>query len=355
MRMIISTSYSSYNGDYRVFLYFNGYTCTSIFGVNLSRNFTVMSNYMYPGRCSGKKQLDFIDYNNKSYNTIQCWGNPDLSKEPGELNNLTFYVVKDNITIGARYYIGFAFRFEDEKYSIVHQMYNNGTISHKKFAFSPDRGYNYENGTMFYGGIPDEFIKNKQKAVCSVNKKLKAWGCSLKRISFNEVIYENSYSSIFSLSDKEIIVPAKLMKYIEDEILMSYIKDNECIKELVGMETEYYCKETVMTSFPELTLQFERFKVAIPIKRMFKCDFAENCIYQIKARENLDDVIVIGVPFMGLFDVVFDYEDEEDVFYDYSLLKEVISPKLKGVILSNIILLIAGIVVIGIFILINKN
>ena len=137
MRMIISTSYSSYNGDYKVFLYFNGYTCTSIFGINLSRNFTVMSNYMYPGRCSGKKQLDFIDYNNKSYNTIQCWGNPDLSKEPGELNNLTFYVVKDNITIGARYYIGFAFRFEDEKYSIVHQMNNNGTISHKKFAFSP--------------------------------------------------------------------------------------------------------------------------------------------------------------------------------------------------------------------------
>ena len=71
--------------------------------------------------------------------------------------------------------------------------------------------------------------------------------------------------------------------------------------------------------------------------------------------QNLDDVIVIGVPFMGLFDVVFDYEDEEVVFYDYSLLKEVISPKLKGVILSNIILLIAGIVVIGIFILINKN
>lgn len=64
------------------------------------------------------------------------------------------------------------------------------------------------------------------------------------------------------------------MKYIEDEILMSYIKDNECIKELVGMETEYYCKETVMTSFPELTLQFERFKVAIPIKRMFKCDLS---------------------------------------------------------------------------------
>ena len=95
--------------------------------------------------------------------------------------------------------------------------------------------------------------------------------------------------------------------------------------------------------------------MAIPIKRMFKCDFAENCIYQIKARENLDDVIVIGVPFMGLFDVVFDYEDEEVVFYDYSLLKEVISPKLMGVILSNIILLIAGIVVIGIFILINKN
>ena len=74
-----------------------------------------------------------------------------------------------------------------------------------------------------------------------------------------------------------------------------------------------------------------------------------------KTRENLNDVIVIGVPFMGLFDVVFDYEDEEVVFYDYSLLKEVISPKLKEVILSNIILLIAGIVVIGIFILINKN
>ena len=48
-------------------------------------------------------------------------------------------------------------------------------LSHiKKFAFSPDRGYNYENGTMFYGGIPDEFIQNKQKAVCSVNKKLQA-------------------------------------------------------------------------------------------------------------------------------------------------------------------------------------
>ena len=135
-------------------------------------------------------------------------------------------------------------------------MYNNGTISHKKFAFSPDRGHNYENGTMFYGGIQDEFIKNKQKAFCSVNQNLQAWGCSLKRLSFNKLSYENSYSSVFSLSDKEIIVPAKLMSYIEDEILMSYIKDNECNKDRIGMETEYYCKETVMNSFPELTLEF---------------------------------------------------------------------------------------------------
>ena len=56
------------------------------------------------------------------------------------------------------------------------------------------------------------------------------------------------------------------MKYIEDEILMSYIKDNECIKELVGMETEYYCKETVMTSFPELTLQFRDLKWRFRLK-----------------------------------------------------------------------------------------
>lgn len=352
---IIQTSYSSFNGDYRVFLYFNQYTCTSIFGVNLSRNYTVLSNYMYPGRCSTKKQLSFIDYNNNSFNTVECWGNPDLSKEPGELNNLTFYVLKDSITIGAKFYIGFAFHFDNENYSIVHQMYNNGTISHKSVAFSPDRGNNYENGTMFYGGIPDEFIINKRRAYCSVNENLQAWGCSLNKLSFNGKEYKNSYLSMFSLSDKEIIIPPMLMSFIEDEILMNYIKDNECKKDSSGMYTEYYCKESVMESFPELTLEFERFQVTIPIKRMFHCDFASNCIYQIKSRENVNDMIVLGVPFMGLFDVLFDYEAKQVVFYDYILLKEVISPNLRFYILFNIILLLAGIATIAIFIFTKRN
>ena len=95
--------------------------------------------------------------------------------------------------------------------------------------------------------------------------------------------------------------------------------------------------------------------MTIPIKRMFKCDFAANCIYQIKTRENVEDVIVIGVPFMGFFDVLFDYEDKEVVFYDYTLLINVISHKVKGCIFSNIILLFAGIVNIGVFIYTSKN
>lgn len=66
--------------------------------------------------------------------------------------------------------IGLAFKFEDEKFSFVHHLYNQKIIDQKVFGFT----YNKEvdNGTLFFGSNSEvNYTQFKYKGEIKVNEK----------------------------------------------------------------------------------------------------------------------------------------------------------------------------------------
>lgn len=316
-KKIIYTSYSNYQGAYKIFLFFNQYTCTSVFLLNLERNYSCFGGYMYPDRCQkDKKEIEFIQFSHKKYNVVECWGNPDLSHFPGELQNLTFYTMKDDIPTDAQFFVGFSYKFEDEKYSIIHQMYNSNTILKRRFALVPDRYYNNKNGTFFFGDIPEELIANKKRGKCSINENYHTWGCNIDKIIIgNNIVHTVNQYAHFSLSNNNIFVPSSFFSIIERDIFSNYLKNFDCKKEKTSNKLHFYCTDAVLHNFPDIQIVFDKVKLKIPTDKLFRCDFSSECDFLIINRNDYDDHFIIGTPLLDSLDLLFDYDDKSLTFF----------------------------------------
>lgn len=348
-KKIIYTSYSNYQGTYKIFLFFNHYTYTSVFLLNLERNYSCFSSYMYPDRCrKDKKEIEFIQFSPKKYDVVECWGNPDLSYFPGELENITFYTFKDDIPIEAQFFVGFAFKFEDEKYSVIHQMYNSNKILQKKFALVPDRKHNNQNGTFYFGDIPEGLIVNKKRGKCSINENYHTWGCNIDKIIIGDNIVHtiNQYAH-FSVSNNNIFVPSSFFSIIERDLFANYMKNMECKKEKYNDKMHFYCTDTVIGTFPDIQIVFGKTKLTIPTDKLFICDFYSKCDFLMINRLDYDDHFIIGTPLLSSLDLLFDYDDKSLTFYSNEFIEIDLNGNasmIKGLLITIIISLFLNII-----------
>ena len=64
--------------------------------------------------------------------------------------NFDLYLVKCNYDYKSSLGIGLSYKFDDEKFSLVHRLYNGKRIEHKSFGFHSTR----HNEAIYFGGIP---------------------------------------------------------------------------------------------------------------------------------------------------------------------------------------------------------
>ena len=118
--------------------------------------------------------------------------------------------------------IALGYKFKDERYSIIHQLYMTKQINNKRFAFN---ALNKENGTFYIGDIPNNDFK--YKGYCNVGNNSNHWGCNLTKIKYNNKEYTFNQNAVLH-SSCYYIYSDTLFDFMIDYVFNDEIKNGIC-------------------------------------------------------------------------------------------------------------------------------
>lgn len=260
-------------------------------------------------RLFGKEIEDTVSFSNDEEKNIL------LPKFP-------FYVIPNtrgyNSRVGG---IGLAYKFTDNKYSLIHQMKDNNLISNSSFGIIPPKPEE-EVGTIFFGGIPPEFINGKIHTSCSVVGNYANWACDLSYVFFGEIsyVYDNIYYNnrdyaYFQLAEKRILAPDKFMEHLKNKIFKQYLDDQSCSYSLYGMNRRFECTCSVGSSLPDFNFIFDSHSYKLSGRELMEVDHGDYCVFMIYSNHIRNNNWIFGTIFLSKYYSVFNYEDKQVSFY----------------------------------------
>lgn len=238
------------------------------------------------------------------------------------LPNFPFYVIPSsrgyNSRVGG---IGLAYKFTDNKYSLIHQMKKNNLISNSSFGIIPPKAEE-EIGTIFFGGIPSEYFNGKKLTSCSVVGSYANWACDLSYVFFGEIsyVYDNIYYSnrdyaYFQLAESRILAPEKFMEYLKNNIFNQYLNEQYCSYSLYGMNRRFECICSVGSSLPDFNFIFDNHSYKFSGKELMAIDHGDSCVFMIYSNHIRNNNWIFGTIFLSKYYSVFDYEEKQVNFY----------------------------------------
>lgn len=139
--------------------------------------------------------------------------------------NFDFYLVKCNYDYKSSLGIGLSYKFDDEKFSLVHRLYNGKRIEHKSFGFHSTR----HNEAIYFGGIPkEEHLRYNYKGYCNVDNTQSNWGCALHRIQYGNLSFDIKETSIINSASMNLIESKSFYDMFINFILKKEIEDEKC-------------------------------------------------------------------------------------------------------------------------------
>lgn len=277
--------------------------------------------------------------------------------------NLTYYIIDTNSTsiTHDNKGIGLALNYEDEKFSMIHQMKKKGLIDYLSFTLSPLS--TKDNGYIYFGGIPEE-TKTLFSANCSVNNKLIGWNCKFKKIMLNyykeQDVFEINQDAIFANSEASIIFPLNVMNDIAEKTVMKKLIKREICEYVYNNVWSYFLCDKGILYDVTLVQSFEfvigDYVFEFDVKDLFHCT-SEYCLSGFMSQKSYGDQIIIGTLFLKKLWVNYDYEKGKVFFYNskpFKIMKEEskISSNYRKVI--YLLLIIEGIIMI-IYLIILKH
>ena len=197
-------------------------------------------------------------------------------------NNMIHFNYKEFIDLDANTAISIPFfeNEENEQYYFLNQLKLNKLIENKTIFFIPS---NYENekkyfdgisdsieGEIYYGGIDDDLIKNRDKIICNINN-------TDLIINFEKILFEGYENINEIIGINNIIItpspylmsaPKTFIKYFNNTFLKNYYnKENDC---KIDDKDNIICKVKVIEKLPKLKIYFDKNKfLFIEIKYLF--------------------------------------------------------------------------------------
>ena len=278
----------------------------SLFELN---NFTLTDNLYYGN-------ISFWLYARR-YNATKTKATLKDKEGTFQLNDFYANVIRRNEQreITNKGIIGVSFKFSDEKYSLIHQLKNNGYIDHLSFAFSAIGFHN--NGQMFFGSIPDSYISNMNKVSIKVDPSRIGWGVPLDSIEFTidnvKYEYNNKFYAQFNSFEDRIFVPDDFFKYISDNAFKKYYNDGACHLTADTRRKYINCNITLIRDFPEMKFNIGGFKIKLNYQKLFGT-LSRNDSYFIIQENSYDeenkDTFLLGSYLFDQFITEFDYEEK---------------------------------------------
>lgn len=263
------------------------------------------------------------------------------------LKDLSVYLTRGYIEAINDQGIGLSYKFHDESFSFVHQLYNNKLIDHLKFAFKGDP--DVQKGYIYFGGIPNNAHSIlPYKGYCNVIEDDHPWGCHLTKIQIDKNAIELKGVLFFHTAIARIY----FIKEIYNTIVYNYFNDlimsKNCTDIVGGTNGNFLrCDSKILErKNSKVILVFDHMKITFPLMDLFymESDYYISTFYSSPFDQYDDYDCIIGYRFINAFNyTVFDYEQKNVQFYSDKVHIEMLSnmPLKLMYLFSSVIMLYA--------------
>ena len=250
----------------------------------------------------------------------------DFEIENITISNLKFLIFPTGINEGEEEGIGLSYKFQDESYSLTHNLYKNSQIEHLLFAFSSN--LTSEDEIMF-GGIPNSSHLNMTyKGYINVNDTLSSWGSNLTSIVYENKTFEVNLNAVINTGYYEMLLSPKIYTYFLTEVLADAIKENNCYEQGYNHYIYIECIEKLEIFSNKIQVNFLNTRVNLTIQDLFlfKNDKWFMLVDTNTLDQNHNSNIILGYSFLRLFNFsIFDYENKQVQFYSDKPIIDMIS------------------------------
>ena len=315
---------------------------------DLYNNFTLFAQMSKEYTSSSRKTFNMEKILNNEeiamkYSDVFCFSDNICIEE------LKYYALEED---NKKYYydsIGLGSSFDDESFSVVHSLFIRGAIEHKSFGLvtgTTNAGY------LTFGGIPEQYLQQRIY-VTKVNTipKYVSWTIPINGITIGDNVYPLK-DNIASISTKTqyISIPCDVFDIIVDKVFIKYFEKDECSKKTFDRTSiTIQCKRSIVKDLPPIGIVFGSTSITLQGDELFKDFFSDSISIIRKNESDKSSQWVLGVRFIRLFNILFDYKNKEVSFYSNKTFKTVTlnsNSKRISLMIINKVVLIIGIVLI---------
>lgn len=269
-------------------------------------------------------------------------------------DNMSFYVLNLVHKEDSQYCmesIFLPFKFNNPKVSMVHSLIEQKKISNPSFSVLV-KSNNDEKGSIFFGGVPENLIKNKYVYRCNVSKEFPTWSCDLSKVMVIDketgdvYHYYNRFHSSFDLGEFKILAPRDFIDFLKLTYFKDRLENGHC--NFIPRETGdyFHCICSFFKQLPDVKFFFNNKEITLNMKQLFEIygngSIDENYLCDLYIIPNIVNPKewVFGVNFLKNYITKFDYEKREVSFYSDTPFETGIIEKGNSIFLKILYLLI---------------
>lgn len=217
------------------------------------------------------------------------------------------------------------FKFNDEKYSLIHQLKYKGIIDHLSFSII----HNNNKTLLNIGFIPIEYTKNKYHSYCDVSGRNFKWECLITEATIrNEEAFLNysvnndndKHHVYFDNMSDNIYVPFTFYYQIIETFYRKLIDSLQCIYRDKYVTKQLICLDVNSAKIANMTFGIGEYRYTIDFSSLWYCgDF---CFFLVYGSEN-EREWRFGNRFTNHFTMLFNYEDKRVNFYSNNGVEEI--------------------------------
>ena len=301
----LSVEYTKIMGSYQFPIYIGTPRQKMLLSMDMTNNYTWISRYFY----NSNKSTSVTKINDITKINFGCY-----SFDFSELNDtiwiknldnfysifFNFYFLTSELFSSDNYEgIGTAYKFENENFSFIHQLYNNKIISEKSFGFYPQKP---TKGLLYLGNIPQKELNKKYTYKIKVLPNHKTWNIAIKKIND----YQNIFEAYFDSNEDYTKAPISFISYLKEKIFKSFLENQSCklFNDSLESNTYFYCLCRKIQNFPKFVFYIDNYAITLNFSQMFVEDEGK-CFLSINP--NKENKWIFGTLFLQNFATEFDY------------------------------------------------
>lgn len=296
------------------------------YGLNLGLSYTWMPDSVYQNNFKGSFHIieeGSLEIKNITYNYTVASVTLTILQEEILIPDYYINILDINST---KYYdtgIGLAYKFDNEKYSLIHSLFNKGEIKSKLFAIRPHNSSYFE---FFIGGITNEgaSLVNENDLILrfSVNEKNNYWGNILNKIIYDGKTYETNNYVYFNPIRHEGILSNDFFLFMTNT-LKEQIQSGKCqVVQLSELVSQVKCIQNGIIELEEIEVYFDNKAYKLNMSSfLFDCSpnsMECNSIFYSDKENNSTDII-LGYEFLSKYNLsIFNYDSKTVSIYRHA-------------------------------------